>query len=177
MAEDRESDQARQQRHRATGQLFSQVPALAQAWAQGYQALRFDRVPFTPLHTPLPACRVALVTTGGVHRRDQLPFTMADSRGDATYRRIPAATPDTALTVTHDYYNHDDVRRDVNILFPRALLRGLAQRGRIGSLADCYSFMGHIEPPHRDTLITQTAPEVAAQLRQEHVDAVLLTPA
>lgn len=120
---------------------------------------------------------MALVTTGGIHRHDQPPFNMGDSRGDASYRRIPADTPDTALTVTHDYYNHEDVRRDFNIIFPRALLRGLARRGHIGGLADCYSFMGHIEPPHRETLITQTAPEVAAQLRQEQVDAVLLTPA
>ncbi len=177
MTDSSETDRGRQQRHRATGQLFSQVPALAQAWAQGYRALRFDDVPFTPLRTPLPACRVALVTTGGIHRHDQPPFNMGDSRGDASYRRIPADTPDAALTVTHDYYNHDDVRRDFNIIFPRTLLRGLARRGHIGGLADCYSFMGHIEPPHRETLITQTAPEVAAQLRQEQVDAVLLTPA
>jgi D-proline reductase (dithiol) PrdB len=130
-----ESDQARQQRHRATGQLFSQVPALAQAWAQGYRALRFDHVPFTPLRTPLPACRVALVTTGGIHRHDQPPFTMADSRGDASYRHIPADTPDAALTVTHDYYNHEDVRRDFNIIFPRTRhrRRQRAARPRAGS--------------------------------------------
>ncbi|NTW02871.1 MAG: hypothetical protein HGA19_16585, partial [Oscillochloris sp.] len=121
-----ESDPARQQLHRVTGQLFSQVPALAQAWGQRYEALHFDTVPFTPLRKPLNACRVALVTTGGVHHRDQPPFNMADSRGDASYRRIPADTPASELTITHDYYNHTDVRRDLNILFPQALLRGLA---------------------------------------------------
>jgi hypothetical protein len=37
--------------------------------------------------------------------------------------------------------------------------------------------MGHIEPPHVETLIRRTAPEVAGMLRQEQIDAVLLTPA
>ncbi|PDW02652.1 glycine/sarcosine/betaine reductase selenoprotein B family protein [Candidatus Viridilinea mediisalina] len=172
-----ESNKVWQRLQRATGQLFSQIPVLAQVWARGYQALRFDSIPFTPLTKPLPECRIALVTTGGIHRRDQPPFNMADARGDASYRRISTTTPDAELTVTHDYYNHDDVRRDFNILFPRELLHNLAQQGQIGSLSDCYSFMGHIEPPHRTTLIQQTAPEVAVQLRQEQVDAVLLTPA
>lgn len=171
------SDQPRRWLQRLTGQVFSQLPELAQAWGRSYPALRFDSVPFVPLEKPLAECRIALVTTGGVHRRDQPPFDMSDSRGDASYRRIAAATPDSELTITHDYYNHTDVLRDFNILFPRSLLAGLAQRGIIGGLADCFSFMGHIEPPHLDTLVGQTAPEVAEQLRQEQVDAVLLTPA
>jgi D-proline reductase (dithiol) PrdB len=49
--------------------------------------------------------------------------------------------------------------------------------GHIGSLATCYSFMGHIEPPHIETLLRRTAPQVAGKLKQEQVDAVLLTPA
>ncbi|MCX7860358.1 MAG: glycine/sarcosine/betaine reductase selenoprotein B family protein, partial [Chloroflexus sp.] len=98
-------------------------------------------------------------------------------RGDPSYRRIPADTPVADLTITHDYYDHTDAERDLNILFPLELMRSLAQRGIIGSLADCYSFMGHIEPPHLETLLRQTAPEVATFLKQEQVDAVLLTPA
>lgn len=170
-------DRGRRRLYRATGQLFSHVPALARLWGRLFPALDFDSVPFTPLRKPLDARRVALVTTGGVHCKDQPPFDMADPRGDASYRHIPAETPDAELMVTHDYYDHADVRRDFNILFPRALLRGLVRQGRIGALADCYSFMGHIEPPHVDTLLQRTAPEVAGQLRQEQVDAVLLTPA
>jgi len=58
-----------------------------------------------------------------------------------------------------------------------ALFRELAARGRVGSLATCYSFMGHIEPPYVETLLQVTAPQVASKLKQERVDAVLLTPA
>ncbi len=163
--------------YRLTGQIFSQIPALARLWGGAYRALSFDTVPFTTLRKPLAEARFALVTTGGVHRRDQPPFDMVDPRGDPTYRRIPADTPAADLTITHDYYDHTDAERDLNILFPLALMRSLAQRGIIGGLADCYSFMGHIEPPHLETLLRQTAPEVASFLKQEQVDAVLLTPA
>ena len=33
------------------------------------------------------------------------------------------------------------------------------------------------EPPHVETLLRVTAPQVAGKLKQERVDAVLLTPA
>ncbi len=163
--------------YRLTGQIFSQIPALARLWGSAYRALSFDQVPFTPLRKPLTECRLALVTTGGVHCQDQPPFDMRDPRGDPSYRRIPADTPLSRLTITHDYYDHTDAEADLNILFPLDLVRSLVQRGIIGSLATCYSFMGHIEPPHLETLLRQTAPEVATFLKQEQVDAVLLTPA
>ncbi|WP_298816523.1 glycine/sarcosine/betaine reductase selenoprotein B family protein [Chloroflexus sp.] len=163
--------------YRLTGQIFSQIPALARLWGSAYRALNFDSVPFTPLRKPLNECRLALVTTGGVHRRDQPPFDMVDPRGDPTYRRIPVDTPLAELTITHDYYDHTDAEADLNILFPLELAQSLVRRGLIGSLATSYSFMGHIEPPHLETLLRQTAPEVAMFLKQEQVDAVLLTPA
>ncbi|WP_322820834.1 glycine/sarcosine/betaine reductase selenoprotein B family protein [Chloroflexus sp.] len=163
--------------YRLTGQIFSQIPALARLWGSAYRALNFDEIPFTPLRKPLHESRLALITTGGVHLREQPPFDMADPRGDPTYRRIPATTPLSELTITHDYYDHSDAERDLNILFPLDLVRTLVQRNIIGSLADCYGFMGHIELPHLTTLLQQTAPEVATFLKQEQVDAVLLTPA
>jgi D-proline reductase (dithiol) PrdB len=118
-----------------------------------------------------------VITTGGVHLTDQPPYNMADPRGDPTFRTIPAGTPRARLAITHDYYDHRDAERDLNILFPIELLRELAARGHVGALATCYSFMGHIEPPHVETLIKITAPQVAGKLKQDQVDAALLTPA
>lgn len=159
------------------GQLYTRVPVLARWWGRRFDALRFEEVPFVPLRKPLRACRLALVTTGGVHLRDQPPFDMADPRGDPTCRVIPADTPRERLMITHDYYDHTDAGRDLNIMLPIELFRELEQRGHIGSLATCYTFMGHIEPPHVEILLRQTAPQVAGKLKQEQVDAVLLTPA
>ena len=172
-----DGDTIRQRIYHLIGALYSRVPALARRWGRGFDALSFEDVPFTHMRKPLRECRLALITTGGVHLRDQPPYDMADPRGDPTYRTIPAGTPPERLTITHDYYDHTDAERDLNILFPLALFRELAERGRIGSLATCYSFMGHIEPPHIDTLLDVTAPQVAGKLKQENVDAALLTPA
>ncbi len=159
------------------GQLFSHVPPLARWCGRRFAALRSDEVPFAPLRKPLHACRVALVTTGGVHLRNQTPFNMADSHGDPTFRDIPTTTPRSQLTITHDYYDHSDAERDLNILYPLDLFHELAEQRIIGSLATGYSFMGHIEPPHVETLIHKTAPTVASKLKQDRVDCVLLTPA
>ena len=167
----------RQRAFHLVGQLFSRVPALARLWGRRFDALHSNDVPFVHPRKPLSQSRVALVTTGGVHLLTQPSFDMADPRGDATYRVIPAATPPDALTITHDYYDHTDADRDLNILFPLALFRELAGQGRIAALADCYGFMGHIEPPHVETLLTRTAPAVVSMLKQQRIDCVLLTPA
>jgi D-proline reductase (dithiol) PrdB len=172
-----DGDTIRQRVYHLIGRLYSRVPALARRWGRGFDALAFDDVPFARPDKPLHQCRMALITTGGVHLRDQPAYDMADPRGDPSYRAIPYDTPPERLMITHDYYDHADAERDLNILLPLGLFRELAARGRIRSLATCYSFMGHIEPPHVETLLQVTAPQVAGKLKQERVDAVLLTPA
>jgi D-proline reductase (dithiol) PrdB len=172
-----EDDSLRQQLARAVGALYSRLPFLARSWGKNFDALQFDEIPFAPMRTPLSRARLALITTGGVHLRSQPPFDMADSRGDASFRAIPANTPVEQITITHDYYNHTDAERDLNILFPLALMRQLVGAGHVGGLGTSYGFMGHIEPPHVATLLNQMAPQVVGMLRQERIDAVLLTPA
>lgn len=167
----------RQRSYHYVGQLFSRVPLLARLWGRRFNALASTDVPFTPLGKPLGECRLALVTTGGVHLRTQKPFDMEDPRGDPTFRHIPANTQPDQIQITHDYYDHSDADRDLNILYPLGLFKELAERRVVASLADGYSFMGHIEPPHVATLLQTTAPQVAGKLKQDRVDCVLLTPA
>jgi D-proline reductase (dithiol) PrdB len=173
------AEKRRQRSYHFVGQLFSRVPALARLWGRRFGAIETETAatPFTPLTKPLRSCRVALITSGGVHLREQPPFDMIDPRGDPSFRAIPPDTPRDALTITHDYYNHSDADRDLNILYPLELFRELAWRGVFASLATGYGFMGHIEPPHVETLLRTTAPAVAGKLKQEQVDCVLLTPA
>ncbi|MDP9315603.1 MAG: glycine/sarcosine/betaine reductase selenoprotein B family protein [Chloroflexota bacterium] len=128
--------------------------------------------------THVPGLRLLWArTTGGVHLVDQAPFDMRDPQGDPSYRIIPGGTPRERLMITHNYYDHRDAEQDLDMLFPIERLASLVDRGVLGSLADAYSFMGHIEGEHLATLTGQTAPEVAARLKQQRVDAVLLTPA
>ena len=160
------------------GWAFTHVPWLGQLWARSTHGIAVQHeVPWSPLHTPLRDCRIALITTGGVHRRDQMPFNMDDLHGDATYRRIPPDTSTDQLTITHNYYDHTDADRDVNILLPLDRVTELVEQGMVASLGQCYSFMGHITGEHITTLVERTAPEVAQLLKHDKIDAVLLTPA
>lgn len=163
---------------------FYAIPAVTQWWARR-AAARVHEVsapgsapPFTLLRKPLAACRAALITTAGVHLHGQTPFDMANPAGDGTYRELPqAATADT-LTITHNYYDHTDADRDIDVVFPLSHFRDLAGRGVIGSLAPRhFGFMGHIEGEQNALLTHRYAPEVAAKLRSDGVDFVFLTPA
>lgn len=168
-------------------QVFNWIyshPSAAQLWARltaGRTGALVDLsgdIPFASVTKPLSAARVALITTGGVHLRDQSPFDMDNPDGDATYRAIPAAADVASLTITHKYYNHSDADEDINVLFPLPLLRELAMKGVIGAAAPRhFSFMGHIEGAQLPILNRETAPEVAAKLRADGVDFAFLTPA
>ena len=132
-----------------------------------------ESTPFTTPTRPLGESRVAIVTSAGLHLRDDQPF----SAGDPTYRLIPSAAAAADLVQSHTSIGFDRtaVLEDINVVFPIDRLREMVSAGRIGDLAPhFYSFMG----AQRDTspIKTRTAPEVAERLREERVDVVLLTP-
>lgn len=103
---------------------------------------------------------------------------MQDPAGDPSFREIPGDTPAEDLIITHNYYDHADADKDINIVFPIERLRLLKHSGEIGAVNHRhFSFMGHITNSLVDTLVRETAPQVADALTQDKVDAVLLTPA
>ncbi|MFZ1767600.1 MAG: glycine/sarcosine/betaine reductase selenoprotein B family protein, partial [Caldilinea sp.] len=137
-----------------------------------------DAIPFARLRKPLSTARGVLMTTGGVHLIEQMPFDMETPQGDATYREIPVNATPAQLTITHNYYDHRDADADLNVIFPLTHLQELARQKVIGALAPRhYGFMGHIDGELVTTLTQHTAPEVAAKLRDDGVDFALLTPA
>lgn len=158
--------------------LFSRFPSLTARWLKKQRLDEYGPPPWAPFTKPISQCRIALVTTAGVHLTVDTPFDMADKNGDPTFRLIPRTATCEALRITHDYYDHRDADKDLNIVFPLARLRELADERVIGEVAPAhYSFMGHIDGPHVARLVKETAPEVARQLQREQVDAVVLTPA
>jgi D-proline reductase (dithiol) PrdB len=158
--------------------VFTRFPSLFRRWVRRHRFLEFEDTPWTPFNGPLPRSRVALVTTAGVHLRSDQSFDMRDPAGDPSFRSIPADLAPGQWTITHNYYDHTDADQDLNVVFPLERLRELADLGEIGSAAaHHYAFMGHILPPHIHTLMHATAPQVARRLKQDRVDAVLLTPA
>ena len=121
---------------------------------------------------PLSQRRVAIISTAGLHRRDDRPFSFEP--GDH-YRIIPGDISANDLIMSHVSTNFDrsGFQQDWNIVFPLDRLRELVDDGTVGSLADFhYSFMGAMDPPD----IEASARKIAGLLKKDEIDAVLLIP-
>ena len=132
-----------------------------------------DTTPFVTLGKPLSECRLAIVTTAGLHRRGDRPF----GPGDQTYRVIASDTPAADVVQSHTSLGFDRVpiMRDLNISFPVDRLRELVARGELGGLgSNNYSFMGAQRDVGR--IEGEGGPEAARRLRDDGVDVVFLTP-
>lgn len=164
-------------KNRLIALLVTRFPSLSRRVIEAYSPRETQDIPWTAVTKPLHACTVALVTTAGVHRKNQQPFDMHDPNGDPTFREIPSDIDPAELMITHDYYDHTDADADINVVLPLERLDEFASEGIIGAASRFhYSFMGHITGQHIITLTTRSAPEVAARLRGQGADIVLLTP-
>lgn len=166
---------------RITNQTFAKVytrlPSLGRRLTEAFSTVQTKGVPWTPLRKPLSKCKVAIVTTAGVHHPDQPPFDMHDRKGDPSFRVIEVSRPVSDLMITHDYYDHSDADQDINIVFPIERLQELESEGVIGQVARFhYGFMGHILGRHIETLVHRSAPDVSRKLKADAIDVVLLTP-
>ena len=142
-----------------------------------FPCLEHDDTPWVALDKPLSQCKVALVTSAGLHLRDDRPFTRDTPGGESTYRVIPSDCDPSDVVQSHFSigFDHTGIYRDLNVTFPVDRLREMAEKGEIGSLsADFYSFMGALRDA--STVIDETGPEVARRLKADGVDVVLLTP-
>jgi D-proline reductase (dithiol) PrdB len=92
-------------KNRTFAKVYTKIPSLVDLYAKGADLVVNTTTPFTALSKPLDRCQLALVTTGGIHAKDQDPFDMADKNGDPSYRELPADIDVGQLTITHDYYN------------------------------------------------------------------------
>ncbi len=142
-----------------------------------FPCMESNDTPWSPLDKPLAESVVAIVTTGGLHLRDDQPFNRDHPGGESTYRILPSAADNADVVQSHFSIGFDRtaIYRDINITYPIDRLRELAQDGAIGAVAtNNYSFMGAL----RDCTVVaeQTGPEVAQRLKDEGVDLVLLTP-
>jgi D-proline reductase (dithiol) PrdB len=112
------------------------------------------------------------MTSGGLYLEGQEPFVTTN---DPTYREIPRGTRQQQIQVSHHGYDVQGPLEDMNCLLPLARLADLEAEGIVGSLAETnYSFNGSVPDL---TQLQEWPHAVAARMRQEEVDAVLLTPA
>ena len=119
---------------------------------------------------PIRQRRIALLTTGGIHRRGDDAFQIRDS----SYRLIPDEATDLVMSHSSVNFDRTGFQEDINVVFPIDRFRELNERGDIGSLATVhYAFMGAgLEPED----VQAPAREIAPLLKQDGVDALFLTP-
>jgi len=128
-------------------------------------------IPYTPRFRELKESVFALITTAGVHLRDQEPFNV---EGDNSWRLLPGDMQSSQLMVTHEHYDHHDADEDINVVFPIDRLRELANEGIIKGVSDKHlGFMGYTQQL-RD-LYERTAPEMAKIISRSKADGVILT--
>jgi D-proline reductase (dithiol) PrdB len=144
---------------------------------RSFPCLEFDSTPWAPLRKPLSRAKVSLVTSAGLHLRDDRPFIGDPKGGDTSYRVIPSTAKAADILQSHVSigFDHTAIMRDLNVTLPTDRVRELVSTGIVGGLADTYySFMGALRNPK--PLIEVTGPEVTGRLKAEDVDLVLITP-
>lgn len=139
-----------------------------------FEFIVFNDSPITPLNKPLQECKLAIITTGGIHLKSDIPFYMKEPGGDCSYRIIPDDTVDDDIRVSHKWYNHKFITSDINCVFPIDRMREYARKGVIGALSEKhYSFMGHI---YETGPLVKNVKKVGDRLKKLNVDIAFLTP-
>lgn len=155
---------------------LSQLPEGSRNGALNLECPVFDEHPWVE-GPPLAQRRVAIISTAGLHVRDDRPFMVGTSGANipGDYRVIPGDTEANDLVMSHISTNYDrsGFQKDWNVVFPLDRLTELAQQGVIGSVADYhYSFMGATAPQQMET----AARTLAGLLKGDGVTAALLVP-
>ena len=150
---------------------------LAEGYQKPYQWAHFDQIPFAPLAKPLARCRIGLVTTSDIAVR-------SESGNGENYDKdtllgnvysIPMDCPLERLYSRSEHYDRYSTNLDdVNSYCPITRLAELAAEGRVGSLAP--RFHGVYTSYSQRVTMERDAAEVLRRMREDGVDAVLLTP-
>lgn len=146
----------------------------AEGYDKPYEWAHFDRIPFTPFASvgkPLSRCRLGLVTTSEMARRDA-------EAGPADLRRLVYALPsdiptDQLYSRKAAYDRYATTLDDVDSYLPLTHLHRFAAEGRIGAVAPRFQVI-YSEYSQRKTL-TVDAPEILTQMREDRVDVAVLT--
>ena len=151
--------------------ILEELPEIERQFLESLACPVFETRPWVE-GPPLGERRVSIISTAGLHRKEDRPFTF--DPGDH-YRVIPGNIQANELVMSHVSTNFDrsGFQRDWNVIFPLDRLRELQDQGVIGSIAEYhYSFMGAHDPVPMES----TARSLAGLLKKDGVDAALLIP-
>jgi D-proline reductase (dithiol) PrdB len=74
--------------HQSIARIAAGWPALSGRLVASFSPIESSTIPWCPVTLPLERSKIALVTTAGIHHKDQHPFDMFDAMGDPTFRVI-----------------------------------------------------------------------------------------
>lgn len=120
---------------------------------------------------PLSERKIAILSSAALYPRGGTP--LLHNSGD--YLEIPSSLPTSELLMSHVSINFDRTgwERDVNVVFPIDRLRELADDGMIGSVSDThFTVMGATEP----TKMMESVESIAARVKRDRIDSILLSP-
>ena len=138
-------------------------------------------IPWTPLSKPLNKTNFTLITSAGISLKTDPPFDMEREKreavwGDRSFRSIPRDATAADIDVNHLHINKDFILQDINVILPLARMKELEKEGIIGRLAPtAYSFYGF--QWQSTEFLTEAIQPIAEKMREEGVEAVILTPA
>jgi len=124
------------------------------------------------LRLPLRQARVMLISSAGVHERQDAPFAHTN---DLTFRKLSQNLDPKAIRPSHP----SPIRRpgllDINVVYPYRRLAELQTAGDIGGPTPYHlSMQGAIK--QLKALVTEMAPAMVESARDAGADAVLLVP-
>ena len=161
---------------------FKYLPRLIQAVYESDERQPELPVPWTPLPKPLGDCKFGLITSGGLyHRGVEPPFDLEREKeqptwGDPSFRVIPRGTTEEDIQVHHLHINTQYIQQDMNVMLPLARMAEFEGEGTIGRLAPTsYSFYGF--QWNKTDFLTEAIEPISKKMKEEDVEAVLLTPA
>lgn len=148
--------------------MIHDMPAVSREFISSLTIPSIDQSYWT---TPAPADqrRVAIVSSAGLSRRDDKPFSWHARDCRAIHKH------DRDLVMTHVALDYDRTawQQDLNTIVPLDRLEEMEKAGEIGSVAEHhYSFMGASDPLDMEKTVEQTA----ELLRQDNVNSVFLLP-
>lgn len=148
----------------------------AHDWAaafQGYPWAAGEPIPLRSLGKPLAEARVAVISSAGVSRADQVAFDAESIWGDASFRIITPSLK--AWQVDHGHFATEAARLDYNQVLPLDPVVELTAASFIGSVSpEHYSLMGYQPDPR--AFYEDSAPRILERLRHHQVDAALMVP-
>jgi D-proline reductase (dithiol) PrdB len=137
----------------------------AHGYERDYEWAHFEDVPFARLDKPLEDCTIGLVTTAN-------PMDAPTER--AVFSRPTVPAPE-ALYTENRFWDKDATHtEDLDSYCPINRLTELASEGRIGALARRFYFVPTDYSQRRTREVD--APKILELCREDHADAVVLTP-